>query len=99
MRHLVLVERERRDAYRRLRGAHFLRYLLRSYGAVVLVLALVCALAWPSVDKVMLLILSSSSLAVCLAVAEQLSRRRALRELSARGVVPDGWRPPLHELL
>jgi hypothetical protein len=99
MTHPLLVEYERRDAYRRLRAAHFLRYSVRSYGAVALVIALVCALVWPSVDKTMLLILSSTSLAVCLAVAEQFSRRRALRELASQGVVPEGWRPSLHELL
>ena len=97
MKHPLLVEREHSDAYRRLRGALFLRYATLCYGSVLLVLAVICALAWPSIDGVMLLILVSASLAVCVAVAESVSRRRALRELHARGVIPEGWRPSWHE--
>ena len=99
MKHPLLVERERGYAYRQRRSTYLLRYFIRLYGAILLIIALVCGLAWPSVDRVMLLIIGSTSLAVCLAVAEHLSRRRALRELSAQGVVPDGWRPPWHEQL
>ncbi len=99
MKHPLLVEREHRDAYRRLRHLYYLRYTALLYGAVLSVGAVTCALVWPAVDRVMLLIICSTGLAVCLAVAEQLSRRRALRELSASGVVPKGWRPPLHGLL
>jgi urea transporter len=99
MKHPLLAEREHVEAFRRLRNAYFLRYGLRFYAAVLLVIALVCALAWPSIDQVMLLILVSASLAVCIAVAEQLSRRRALRELVSKGLVPEEWRPPSRALL
>jgi hypothetical protein len=99
MKHPLLVEREYQDAYRRLRHAYFLRCAALSYGALVLVIAAVCALVWPAVDRVMLLIVCSTGLTLCLAVADQCSRRRALQELSARGIVPRGWRPPSHEWL
>ena len=98
MRHPAIKERGYRHAFQQLRSALFWRYFLHFYGAVLLVVAAVCALVWPSINRVMLLILVSTSLAVCIAVAEQLSRRRAQRELSARGVVPEDWRPPWHEL-
>ena len=99
MKHPLLLEREYKDAYRRLRNAYFLRYAVWYYGAVLLFIALVCALVWPFVDRAMLLIACSARLAVCLAAAENYSRRRSVRELSARGVLPEDWRPPGHELL
>jgi hypothetical protein len=99
MKHPLMLEREHRDAYRRVRQGYFVRYTAFSYGALLLFVALVCALVWPAVNTIMLLIVCSAGLAVCLAVSESLSRRRALRELSEDGVIPGDWRPPEHELL
>lgn len=92
--HPLLEERDYRQAYRGLRNRLFLLLAIRYYAALLAVISLVSLLAWPAVDHVFLLILSSSGLAVCIALAGILSRWRAIEQLSNLGQLPVGWTPP-----
>ena len=92
--HPLLEEREYRLAYRGLQNRLFLSLAVRYYAALLAVISVVSLLAWPAVDHIFLLILCSSGLAVCIALAGFLSRRRAIEQLSNKGRLPVGWAPP-----